>query len=151
RDDWPDKFEPIPWVYTEIVRHLSASEDVNILVNDAKAEAEARRHLSMTQHDARRVRFHHAPTDRGWTRDYGWMWVKDPAGNKAIVDWQFNGWAKYDNWQADDAVPAAMAKQLGVPTWQPHVRGQRVVLEGGSIDVSGAGLLLTTEECLLSE
>lgn len=151
RDDWPDKFEPIPWVYTEIVRHLSACEDVNILVNDAEAEAEARRYLSMTHHDAARVRFHHAPTDRVWTRDYGWMWVKDPAGDKAIVDWRFNGWAKYDNAAADDAVPETVARKLGTPTWQPHVRGQRVVLEGGSIDVSGAGLLLTTEECLLSD
>src|SRR5262249_956881 len=61
----------------------------------------------------------------------------------------FNGWAKYPNWQRDDAVAGRVAELLGRPIRQPVVRGKRVVLEGGSIDVNGRGLLLTTEECLL--
>ncbi len=68
----------------------------------------------------------------------------------AVTDWQFNGWAKYENWQLDDAVPAWLAEHFHLRRWQPVCRDRRVVLEGGSIDVNGAGLLLTTEECLLS-
>ena len=63
----------------------------------------------------------------------------------AITNWQFNGWAKYDNWRKDDAMPAHLARRLKMRAWKPDL-----VLEGGSIDVNGRGLLLTTEECLLS-
>jgi agmatine deiminase len=67
-----------------------------------------------------------------------------------MTDWRFNAWAKYDNWRADDQVPSRINKRLRLKRWQPTCNGKRVVLEGGSIDVNGAGLLLTTEECLLS-
>jgi agmatine deiminase len=68
-----------------------------------------------------------------------------------LTNWHFNGWAKYPNWQNDDAVAAQVAQTLGLPSCQPMTGPQRLVLEGGSIDVNGQGLLLTTEECLLSE
>src|SRR5436190_12652749 len=71
RDDWPGKFEPIPWVYCEIVRHLQASERVHVLVNDAIAEADARSLLAQADIELTRVRFFHFATDRVWTRDYG--------------------------------------------------------------------------------
>ena len=67
-----------------------------------------------------------------------------------MLDWHFNGWAKYADWTSDDRVPAFVAEQLRLDRRQPTHRGRRVVLEGGSIDVNGRGLLLTTEECLLS-
>ena len=66
-------------------------------------------------------------------------------GQIGLTAWRFNAWAKYDDWELDAAVPAFLRAQLGLPTWEPGM-----VLEGGSIDVNGAGLLLTTEECLLS-
>ena len=76
---------------------------------------------------------------------------RDAAGRWRVTDWHFNAWAKYDNWQRDDAVPAAGRRPSSdCRRWQPERGGRRVVLEGGSIDVNGAGLLLTTEECLLS-
>jgi agmatine deiminase len=150
RDDWPGKFEPIPWVYGEIVRHLHASEYVHLLVNDAAGEAEARRHLADAGVDLARVRFFHVATDRVWTRDYGPIFLVNGTGRLAQTDWHFNAWAKYPNWQCDAAVAARLALALNVPSWQPTVGGRRVVLEGGAIDVSGTGLLLTTEECLLS-
>jgi agmatine deiminase len=150
RDDWPGKFPPIPWVFTEIVRHLHPAEIVRILVNDAAGERRARRCLGQAGVDLRRVEFFAVPTNRVWTRDYGPLFVQDAAGTVAITDWGFNGWAKYRNHRRDNAVPARLAKRLGMPHWQPACGGKRVVLEGGSIDVNGAGLLLTTEECLLS-
>ncbi len=90
------------------------------------------------------------PTDRVWTRDYAPLFVRDKKGEVAITDWHFNAWAKYDNWHHDDAVPAWMAERLRMRHWKPACGGRRVVLEGGSIDVNGDGLLLSTEECLLS-
>src|SRR4029078_10477950 len=85
-------------------------------------------------------------TNRSWTRDTCPLFVKNPAGEIAVTDWKFNGWAKYPNYDADDAVPRLISKKLKLPRYEPGL-----VLEGGSIDVNGAGKLLTTEECLLSD
>jgi agmatine deiminase len=150
-DDWPGKFEPIPWVWTEIVRHLSRSEYVHLLVNDEVMAEDARRHLSDVGVDLGRVRFFPFATDRVWTRDYGPIFLKNRGEGLAQTAWQFNAWAKYPNWQRDTQVAGKIAEALGVPTWQPVCGECRVVLEGGSIDGNGAGLLLTTEECLLSD
>src|SRR5438270_3740294 len=147
--DWPGKFAAIPWVYAEIVRHLTASETVCVLVGDAKVQARVRRLLRRAGVNMGRVEFHPVPTDRVWTRDYCPLFVVNAAGDVALTDWHFNGWAKYPNWQRDDAVAGRIAELLGRPIRQPVVNGKRVVLEGGSIDVNGKGLLLTTEECLL--
>jgi agmatine deiminase len=148
--DWPGKFGPIPWVYTEIVRHLHRGEAVRILANDARTESRARGQLRRAGVDLGRVEFFPILTDRVWIRDYGPYFVRDAAGTIAATDWGFNGWAKYDDWRRDDAAAAQIVSRLGVRSWRPEVAGRRVILEGGSIDVNGAGLLLTTEECLLS-
>jgi agmatine deiminase len=150
RGDWPGKFAAIPWVYAEIVQKLCPSESVRILVDNEAAQRRARRYLQPLPLDWTRVEFVALPTNRVWTRDYGPLFVVNGRGEKAVTDWHFNGWAKYDNWQLDDAVPAQVAARYNLRAWQPHCRGRRVVLEGGSIDVNGRGLLLTTEECLLS-
>ncbi len=149
-EDWPGKFQPIPWVYSEIVRHLSQVEEVNILVNDAKAEKVARRILLRAGANLARLHFHHWRTDRIWLRDSGPIFVKQ-ANQLAITNWKFNAWAKYPNWQNDDQIPEHVARLKGMQRFDPTVNDRRVVLEGGSIDVNGAGAMLTTEECLLSE
>jgi agmatine deiminase len=150
RDDWPDKFEPIPWVYGEIVRHLHRAEEVRILVNDADGRRQAEGVLEKLAVDRERISFWQVPTDRVWTRDYGPLFVV-AAGANAIANFAFNAWAKYPNWQRDDAATARINDKLRLQMWQPELHGRRVVLEGGSIDVNGQGLLLTTEECLLSD
>jgi agmatine deiminase len=149
RADWPGKFATIPEVYTEIVRHLQQSELVRILVNSASMHRKARQVLSRYAIDFARLEFYHFPTDRVWTRDYGPIFVTHPNGEVAVTNWQFNAWAKYSNWRQDNAVPQRLARALLLRSWQPLVGSKRVVLEGGSIDVNGEGLLLTTEECLL--
>jgi agmatine deiminase len=148
--DWPGKFSPIPWVYCEIVRHLASSEPVRLLVDDEAAERRARAALRRAAVPLGAVSFHLIPTDRVWARDFGPMFSVDAAGRPWVVDWRFNAWAKYDDWKRDDRVAPAAARALGVGVVQPLHRGGRVVLEGGAIDVDGRGLLLTTEECLLS-
>jgi agmatine deiminase len=179
-DDWPGKFQPIPWVYAEIVRHLSAVEAVHILVNDLAAQRRATGILKRGGANLSRLHFHQWPTDRVWLRDSGPIFVKKTAGSGdgedlAILNWKFNAWAKYSNWHLDDQIPHRVAQLYHLPEIKPEVppppaapaswkpgspasalarRGgkpHRIVLEGGSIDTNGAGVLLTTEECLLSE
>jgi agmatine deiminase len=155
-EDWPGKFQTIPWVYAEIVRLLAARERVHILVDDAKAEARAKGILKRAGADLERVSFHAWPTDRVWTRDSGPIFVRNAAGRVGVTNWRFNAWAKYDDWRLDDQVPGRVAELLGVPEWKPETRlsedrATRLVLEGGSIDTNGEGILLTTEECLLSK
>jgi agmatine deiminase len=154
--DWPGKFAPISWVYGEIVRHLSQVEKVRILVQNVDLEQKARRTLKRCGAQMSAVEFFLLPTDRSWTRDFCPIFVRDAVGKLTMLNWQFNGWAKYPNSQYDDAVSAALAPQLRLPLitpeWNmPEGNKQRVVLEGGSIDVNGAGSILTTEECLLSD
>jgi len=155
-EDWPGKFRPIPWVYAEIVRHLSRVEDVHILVNDAAAELSATSALRRGGANLARTHFHQWQTDRVWLRDSGPIFVRRPDGRLAVTNWKFNAWAKYDNWKRDDQVPHQVAKHYGLQEIKPQIedaagKPHRLVLEGGSIDVNGAGILLTTEECLLSE
>jgi agmatine deiminase len=155
-EDWPGKFQPIPWVYAGIVRLLAAHEQVHLLVEDAKAEQRAEGILARAGANLDGVSFHPWPTDRSWTRDSGPIFVRSREGKVGITNWHFNGWAKYSNWRLDDQLPARVTELLGLPSWKPELRladgsSHHVVLEGGSIDTNGAGILLTTEECLLSE
>jgi agmatine deiminase len=144
REDWPGRFAPIPWTYAEIVRKLALVERVRILVLDADHEHRARHILAKAGAHLPAVEFFHIPTDRVWTRDYAPLFVHDSAGALAAVKWRFNGWAKYENHQADQQAGVAIAERFGSALQPP------IVLEGGAIDVNGAGLALATEECLLS-
>jgi agmatine deiminase len=148
--DWPGKFAPIPWVYAEIVRHLARVERVHIIVENKQAEAAARRILQKSGADLAAVDFFRAPTNRGWMRDSGPIFIKNASDEIAITHWKFNAWAKYDDFQKDAAVVTRLNQRLRLPLYQPEFAGRRIVLEGGSIDVNGRGTLLTTEECLLS-
>jgi len=170
RTDWPGKFAPIPWVYADIVRHLARVERVRILVQDRAEERDARRILQKSGADLAAVDFLVAPTNRGWTRDFGAIFVKrcgaagggreirrsprraqnDSSGDVAATKWRFNAWAKYDDWQKDNSVMRRILPKLKMPVWEPKYHGRPVVLEGGSIEVNGLGSLLTTEECLIS-
>jgi agmatine deiminase len=145
RDDWPGRFAPIPWVYGEIVRKLARVERVRILVQHEDHMQGARRILMKAGADLDAVEFFRVATDRVWTRDYGPIFVRNTTGEIAITNWRFNGWAKYHDWKKDDAVNDQLVRRLKIRQWQPGL-----VLEGGSIDVNGRGLLVTTEECLLS-
>jgi agmatine deiminase len=167
RDDWPGKFEPIPWVYAEIIRHLGRHERVELIVNDLASEKRARKVLDRANALCENVRFRRWPTNRVWTRDSGCTFVKpnpvrpdsqgrlSPSVSKddelAAVKWRFNAWDKYPNYQSDEKIGSLMAKAAKAHEVRPMLGKQRVVLEGGSIDVNGQGTLLTTEECLLSE
>jgi agmatine deiminase len=160
RADWPGKFAPIPWVFSEIVRHLSRVEPVHIVVPSGAISRRAADHLDAAGAYLDKVRFFKAATERAWVRDSGPTFIFNrqaaagTVGPIALVDWKFNGWAKYDNYRRDNRLPGRIARWLGLERWQPRVavggRQVRVVMEGGAIDVNGRGTLLATEECLLS-
>jgi agmatine deiminase len=157
RDDWPGKFEPIPWVYAEIIRNLSRHERVELIVNDAASEKRVRKILDQANALSDNVRFHRWPTNRVWTRDSGCTFVMQPSFARpdrhelAAVEWRFNAWAKYPNYKSDEKIGGLMADAADAREVRPVIGKRRVVLEGGSIDVNGQGTLLTTEECLLSK
>ena len=150
--DWPGKLEPIPWVYAEIVRVLHRHERVEVLCHDAAVEEDAQRKLEAHGCDPARYRLHLVPNDRVWLRDSAPTAVHDDEGSVTLVNWRFNAWAKYDNYARDECVGAAIAGITGHRLLQPERPdgGGRVVLEGGAIECNGAGVMLVTEECLLS-
>jgi agmatine deiminase len=211
RGDWPGKFEPIPWVYAEIIRNLAKHERVELIVNHASAARQARKILARADALSPHIRFHRWPTNRVWLRDSGCIFLVrqpgfvqplsrgqlSPAENREgqpndregreftgttarpkpnrasaregplALKFRFNAWAKYSNWRFDDKIGSRMAKVnipilaaksaagMGYPDVAQEIRplsgGRPIVLEGGSIDVNGAGTILTTEECLLSK
>ncbi len=151
--DWPGKLEPIHWVYGEIVRKIAEGEIVRILANSKKHKARARSVLKSVGMDSSRVQLFEFPTNRGWTRDSGPIFVRR-AGNPrqvAIVRFRFNAWARYDDWKKDATVPEKAARALKLPMFRAQIGGKEFVLEGGAIDVNGSGTLITTEECLLDQ
>ena len=173
--DWPGKFEPIPWVYAEIIRNLARHERVELIVNHAPAARQARRVLERAGAMSSNIRFHSWPTNRVWLRDSGCIFLApkpepgfalpDSRGrlsphenregrnfsNPFALKFRFNAWAKYSNWRHDEKVGSLMARAVHRHQIRPEALGTRIVLEGGSIDVNGAGTILTTEECLLSK
>jgi agmatine deiminase len=154
--DWPGKLDAIRWDYAEIVRALSGtSERIDVLCHDEEIQADATEALSAHDVPASAYRLQVVPTDRSWLRDSAPTVVladtaKEPPA--ALVRWRFNAWAKYDNFAHDAKVPAAISAATKLPiidALRPDGKGP-LVLEGGAIDVNGEGVLLATEECLLS-
>jgi agmatine deiminase len=179
--DWPGKISAVQWVYGEIVRKVAPGEKVRVFVNSKTVEDRARRVLQAARADLAQVEFLRYPTDRGWMRDSGPIFVRRagktgtgsprrtrsdartargseplpvvpaaPRFETAIVDFHFNGWARYDNWRQDRKVARRASRRLGLPLFDARTAGgRRFVLEGGGIEVNGRGTLLTTEECYL--
>jgi agmatine deiminase len=150
--DWPGKFEPIKWVYAEIVRVLVESERVEIICQDKAQTEEVKSCLTAHGVNLSQIRLHVQPTNRSWLRDSA------PTGvyyqNKpAWAQWKFNAWAKYDDYEFDSDVPALVSKESKLPLLKATLPGSDTpfVCEGGAIDSNGEGTLLVTEECLLSE
>ncbi len=147
---FPDKYDPIPGVYASLIRELVAVEEVNINVWHADMEAWVRGLLHGHGCSLERVRFHHFPAYEPWCRDHGPTFLAREAGGgrreRAVVDWGYNAWGnKYPPCDLDDAVPQRVAELRGLPLFSPGI-----VMEGGSLDVNGAGTVLTTESCLLN-
>ncbi len=167
--DWPGKLKTIELVYGEMVRKIAFGETVRLLVDSLPQENLARRTLQSAGADLHQVRFLRWPTNRGWMRDSGPIFVRrskttrerlpfavsgsgiktKPGSETAIVHFHFNAWAKYPDWEKDRRIPDRAAQLLGKDLFHAQADGKDFVLEGGGIDVNGRGSLLTTEECYL--
>ncbi len=152
RADWPGKFAPVPWVFAEMVRVITGSgQRVGLLVKDPALRAEAMEMLDRAGVALTLVDFLEVKTNRGWLRDCGPIWVKDGMGGYTALNWKFTGWAKYANHKLDNDVPDQIADFTKDDTLEPTANDKPIVLEGGGIEVDGAGSIIVTEEWLLSD
>jgi agmatine deiminase len=145
---FPGKYETVPPVYAELIRHLIEVEEVHINVWNEEKEIVLRETLKLLDVPLGRLHFHHFPSYEPWCRDHGPIFVVRESGNRerAVVDWAYNAWGgKYPPFDLDDAVPQHVARYRNLPIFSPGI-----VMEGGSIEVNGRGTLLTTEACLLN-
>jgi agmatine deiminase len=146
---WPDRFEPVPAIFAQLVSHLAPREEVHINVAGPDEESGVRNLLRKLKVPLSRVFFHYNPTNDAWCRDHGPIYIQrdaDGGREEAIVDWGYNAWGnKYPPYDLDDVIPSRVGAELGIPVFHPGI-----IMEGGSLDVNGAGTLLTTEACLLN-
>ncbi len=144
---FPDAYDRVMPTFARMVDALADSEAVCINVWDSAHEREVRRQLSKNGAREGHVRFYEHPAHEPWCRDHGPIFLKRAeAPETVIVDWAYNAWGgKYPPFDLDDAVPTRVAELLGLPVYEPSM-----ILEGGSIEVNGAGTLLTTTSCLLN-
>ena len=137
-------------MYAEIVKYLSRSEKVHILIQSKEHKLRAEKVLKSSDVNLKNVKYFIKKTNRGWLRDSGPFFVK---GNDKdyVIDFKFNAWAKYDDYKLDDKIPQFISNRLKLKRFTAEYNGKQVVLEGGSIDVNGKGILITTEECLVDQ
>jgi agmatine deiminase len=146
---FPDKYEGVPAVYAELIKHLVEFEEVHINVWNEEKEMLVRELLHNFQTPLDRVHCHYFPAYEPWCRDHGPIFlVRDTNGRRerAVVDWGYNAWGgKYPPFDLDDQIPQHVARYRNLPLFSPGI-----VMEGGSIEVNGQGTMLTTEACLLN-
>lgn len=141
---WPDRVPQAEEAYLQIMAALAPHERVNLLVDDEETESAVRARCTFPHAD--NVHFVRLPTVDSWIRDYGPNFLVNDAGGLAYNDWEFNAWGdKYKELKRDSAIPARLEPILRVPRFVPGI-----VMEGGAIDVNGAGVVITTEQCLLN-
>ena len=148
-DTWPTFLETVRGVWIEMICALAPSERVYVLVNDRAAQAELSARLRAAGARLENITLLEIPTVDVWMRDYGPTFITRASADRPLAcnDWIFNGWGgKYRDYQEDDRVARAIAPLLGIPVFDHDI-----VLEGGSIEVNGAGTCLTTEQCLLHQ
>ena len=150
KEDWPEKFAPIPWVYVEIIKNICDGELVRLFVMSESQIPKVKKYLDRANVDTANIEFIISQTDRGWMRDSSPAFVKS-ENDTIAVKFKFNGWAKYSNWKKDKNIPKTLSKVLDVELVEAKLNGSEIVLEGGAIDYNGGGTLLTTEECLMDQ
>ncbi len=147
-NDWPGKYGAIQWAFVEFIKKVALVETVYLVVADEKLKAKVLEMLEIAHVNISNISFIIHKTNRSWMRDSGPIIVKN-GSNREALNFNFNGWAKYKNFQLDKHVPSKVSNHLNIPLTQVKYKGKSVVLEGGAIDVNGKGTLLTSEECLL--
>jgi agmatine deiminase len=142
-ETWPGRVPEVEEIFLRMIAALAPNETVNLLVDDEEAEQSVSARCKFP--GSEKIRFHHIATVDSWIRDYGPNFIVS-GKQVAYNDWIFNAWGnKYEELKKDDLIPKLLDSVLNVPRFEPGI-----VMEGGSIDVNGAGCVLTTEQCLLN-
>ena len=147
-NDWPGKYGAIQWAFVEFIKKVALVETVFLVVADKKLKEKVEGMLETAHVNTKNISFIIHKTNRSWMRDSGPIIVKN-SNKREALNFNFNGWAKYHNFQLDKLVPSKVSSHLNMPLTQVTFKGKPVVLEGGAIDVNGKGTLITSEECLL--
>lgn len=142
---WPGLFQHVPAIWARMVKELEVGEEVHIVTHDEALEASIKTELKKAKVQGDRVFLHRIPSNYAWARDHGPIVVKNMAGERVFLDWEFTAHGNDWEYKLDDRIPTLLAEKLHVPA-----KAVSMVLEGGSIDVNGKGTLLTTEDCLLN-
>jgi agmatine deiminase len=146
--DWPGKYEAIQWDFVEFIKKVATFEEVILLVAHEDLKVKVTQMLTNAHVNTKNVSYIIHKTNRSWMRDSGPIIVKNGHKREAL-NFNFNGWAKYKNFQLDKHVPQKVSSFLNIPLTQVIYKGNPIIVEGGAIDSNGKGTLLTTEECLL--
>ena len=174
-ETWPGRVPQVENIYLQMMTALAPNETINLLVDDEETKHSVRARCMFA--GAENIRFHRISTVDSWIRDYGpnflvsnktsdkLQFVEEVSGvssaeasdklkfvghfvghGVAYNNWIFNAWGnKYEKLKQDDSVPQRLESILKAPRFEPGI-----VMEGGSIEVNGAGCVLTTEQCLLN-
>ena len=148
-NDWPGKYQAIQWAFVELIKKIAQFEKVFLIVANQSLQRKVETMLALAHVDLNRLHFIIQKTNRSWMRDSGPIIVRKKNGSREAINFNFNGWAKYNNYKLDKAVPATASDFMKIPLTQAIYKGRPVVMEGGAMDVNGKGTLLTSEECLL--
>ena len=156
KKDWPGLFDKIPEVVSRIVCNLSINQTVNLIIRTNKDKLRIKLELKKFKNDLSKIKFHQILTNRIWIRDSGPLFlINNKERKKIILNFRFNGWSKYSDYQKDDKINAKIAKLIKIKKIEPKIKVKKnlkkIVLEGGAIDVNGRGSILLTRECLLSK
>ena len=151
KKDWPKKFRSIPPIFAEIISKICRSQKVNILIENKKDKKKINLLLKKFLTNVKNIDFRVCKTNRVWLRDSFPIFVKNKSNQKVLLNWGFNAWAKYKDFNYDNKICDKIKNSLSLKSVEPVAKNKRIILEGGSIDVNGKGLLLTTKECLQSK
>jgi len=145
-ETWPEQdMQQVETEFMGIIRPLAKNESVHILVNDEDMGNAVESTLNANNVEMKNIFLHDIPTNDSWIRDYGPNFIIQSDGTVAANDWDFDSWGRKYKWELDDLAGTVIAEELGLHHFKPEI-----VLEGGAIEVNGAGTCVTTESCILN-
>ena len=156
KTDWPGLFDSIPQVISKIICSISIDQKVNLIIRNNKEKVKIKKILSKFKNNLSNIKFYSIPTNRIWIRDSGPLFlINNKTRDKIILNFKFNGWSKYNDYQKDNKINDKIVKLIKIKKIEPTIKVKnklkKIVLEGGAIDVNGRGSVLLTRECLLSK
>ena len=154
KNDWPDLYHLIPEVIIKIVSKISEKQKVNLIIH--KKIKIIKKLLKKGKCKLSNINFYKIKTDRIWLRDSGPIFIiNKKLKEKLILNFGFNGWAKYRNYKNDNKINDKISKFTNIKNIKPSIKIKnalrKIIMEGGAFDVNGSGSILITEECLLGK